>query len=192
MKAWLYDLLMAPLGWMGLTEARQRLVHQVYGKVLEVGTGTGLALPGYPDDVDSLTAIDIDPDSLMRARKRRPGVQIAMANVQELPFRDRSFDFVIGSLVFCSVEDPARGLDEIHRVLRIKGELRLLEHVRSPYPKIARYQDRLTPFWCQLTGGCRLNRDTSSLVQAAGFYVTERVQLLDGLAEQITAVRVKK
>ncbi|MDY7226379.1 class I SAM-dependent methyltransferase [Hyalangium rubrum] len=192
MKALLYDALMAPLGWMGLTEARQRLVAGVHSKVLEVGAGTGLALPGYPEDVDSITALDIDPDALVRARKRRPGVQIALANVQDLPFRDRSFDFVIASLVFCSVEDPARGLAELHRVLRIDGQLRMLEHVRSPNPKVSRLQERLTPAWCRMTGGCRLNRDTFPLVQAAGFYVTRRVSLLDGLAEEITAVRVKK
>ncbi len=191
MKALIYDALMAPLGWMGLTEARRRLVQGVHGRVLEVGTGTGLALPGYPEGVHSITAIDIEPDALARARKRRPGVELVMANVQELPFRDRSFDFVISSLVFCSVDDPARGLSEIHRVLEPGGELRMLEHVRAPSPRLARFQDRLTPAWCWMTGGCRLNRDTFSLVQAAGFDVTRRVQLLDGLAEKITAVRVK-
>jgi ubiquinone/menaquinone biosynthesis C-methylase UbiE len=190
-KALIYDTLMAPLGWMGLTEARKRLVASVHGRVLEVGTGTGLALPGYPEGVDSITAIDIDPDGLTRARKRRPDIQLVMANVQELPFGDRSFDFVISSLVFCSVEDPARGLAEIHRVLEPGGELRMLEHVRAPSPRLARLQDRLTPTWCWMTGGCRLNRDTFSRVQAAGFEVTRRVQLLDGLAEEISAVRVK-
>jgi ubiquinone/menaquinone biosynthesis C-methylase UbiE len=190
-KALIYDALMAPLGWMGLTEARKRLVASVHGRVLEVGTGTGLALPGYPESVDSITAIDIDPDGLARARKRRPDIQLVMANVQELPFGDRSFDFVISSLVFCSVEDPARGLAEIHRVLDSGGELRMLEHVRAPSPRLARLQDRLTPTWCWMTGGCRLNRDTFSMVQAAGFEVTRRVQLLDGLAEEITAIRVK-
>jgi ubiquinone/menaquinone biosynthesis C-methylase UbiE len=188
----LYDALMAPLGWMGLTEARQRLVARVHGRVLEVGTGTGLALPFYPEDVDSLTALDVDPDCLMRAQRRRPGVQIVMANVQALPFRDKSFDFVVSCLVFCSVEDPARGLAEIHRVLRRGGELRMLEHVRAPSAKQARLQDRLTPAWCWMTGGCRLNRDTFPLVQSAGFDVTRRVQRLDGLAEEITAVRIKK
>ncbi|HVG60409.1 MAG TPA: class I SAM-dependent methyltransferase [Hyalangium sp.] len=191
MKAVIYDALMAPLGWMGLTEARKRLVAGVHGRVLEVGTGTGLALPGYPQGVDSITAIDIDPEALSRARERRPGVQLVMANVQELPFGDRSFDFVISSLVFCSVDDPARGLAEIHRVLDSGGELRMLEHVRSPSPRLARLQDRLTPAWCWMAGGCRLNRDTFSLVQTAGFEVTHRVQLLDGLAEELTAVRVK-
>jgi ubiquinone/menaquinone biosynthesis C-methylase UbiE len=191
-KALVYDALMAPLGWMGLTAARQRLVARVYGRVLEVGTGTGLALPGYPEDVDSITALDIDPASLMRARERRPGVQIVLGNVQQLPFRDRSFDFVVSSLVFCSVDEPALGLAEIHRVLARGGELRMLEHVRAPSPKLARLQDRLTPTWSWMTGGCRLNRDTFSAVQAAGFDVTRRVQLLDGLAEELTAVRVKK
>lgn len=192
MKALIYDALMAPLGWMGLTEARKRLVASVRGRVLEVGTGTGLALPGYPEGVDSITAIDIDPDALSRARKRRPGVELVMANVQELPFGDRSFDFVISSLVFCSVDDPARGLAEIHRVLAPGGELRMLEHVRAPSPGMARFQDRLTPAWCWMTGGCRLNRETFSLVQATGFEVTRRVQLLDGMAEEITAVRAKQ
>jgi ubiquinone/menaquinone biosynthesis C-methylase UbiE len=191
MKALIYDALMAPLGWMGLTEARKRLVARVHGRVLEVGTGTGLALPGYPEGVDSITAIDIDPEALERAHQRRPGVQLVTANVQELPFRDRSFDFVISSLVFCSVDDPARGLAELHRVLEPGGELRMLEHVRAPSPRLARLQDRLTPAWSWMTGGCRLNRDTFSLVQAAGFNVTRRVQLLDGLAEEISAVRVQ-
>jgi ubiquinone/menaquinone biosynthesis C-methylase UbiE len=190
-KALLYDAFMAPLGWMGLNEARQRLVSRVHGKVLEVGTGTGLALPNYPAGVESITAIDIDPDALERARRRRPGVQLTLANVQELPFPDESFDFVVSSLVFCSVDEPARGLAEIHRVLKVHGELHMLEHVRSPKPRRAHLQDRLTPAWCWMTGGCRLNRDTFSLVQAAGFDVTRRVQLLDGMAEEITAVRTK-
>ncbi|HYI01026.1 class I SAM-dependent methyltransferase [Hyalangium sp.] len=191
MKALIYDALMAPLGWMGLTEARRRLVARVHGRVLEVGTGTGLALPGYPEGVDSITAIDIDAEALERAHQRRPGVQLVRANVQELPFPDRSFDFVISSLVFCSVNEPARGLAELHRVLAPGGELRMLEHVRAPSPRLARLQDGLTPAWSWMTGGCRLNRDTFSLVQAAGFNVTRRVQLLDGLAEEISAVRVQ-
>lgn len=190
MKALLYDAVMAPLGWMGLNRARQRLVSRVHGKVLEVGTGTGLALPNYPQGVESLTAIDIDPESLERARKRRSGAELVLADVQDLPFSDCSFDFVISSLVFCSVDEPARGLAEIHRVLKVGGELHMLEHVRSPHPRFARLQDRLTPAWCWMTGGCRLNRETFSLVQAAGFEVTRRVQLLDGLAEELTAVRV--
>ncbi len=191
MKALLYDALMAPLGWVGLNKARQRLVSRARGKVLEVGTGTGLALPNYPAEVESITAVDIDAEALERARRRRPGARFVLADVRELPFPDQSFDCVISSLVFCSVDEPARGLQEIHRVLKVHGELHMLEHVRSPHPRSAHLQDRLTPAWCWMTGGCRLNRETFSLVQAAGFEVTRRVQLLDGLAEKLTAVRAR-
>lgn len=190
LKALLYDAVMTPAGWLGLERARRRLVSGLSGHVLEVGTGTGLLLPAYPPSVSSLVAIDIDPDLLARARPRRPGVTLELADVQQLPFPDASFDAVVSSLVFCSVEDPARGLAEIHRVLRPGGQLRMLEHVRSPHPSVARLQDRLNPAWSHLTHGCQLNRDTVPLVEASGFRITQRSQSLHALVEALTAVPV--
>ncbi len=187
MKALAYDAVMAPLGWLGLTAARRKLVRGLSGRVLEVGTGTGLALPGYPDSVTSVTAIDVDAQALERARRRRPGAQVLEANVQALPFADASFDAVVSCLVFCSVEAPGQALSEIHRVLRPGGELRMLEHVRAPGAALATTQDLLTPAWKLLTGGCRLNRETFLLVQQAGFDVERRVQRLRGVSELILA-----
>ncbi|MCY1017941.1 class I SAM-dependent methyltransferase [Pyxidicoccus sp. MSG2] len=187
MKALAYDAVMAPLGWMGLTAARRKLVSGVSGRVLEVGTGTGLALPGYPDTVTSVTAIDVDAEALERARARRPDVEVLQASVEELPFAEASFDTVVSSLVFCSVESPGRGLAEIFRVLRPGGELRMLEHVRAPTSGLATAQDLLTPAWRMMTGGCRLNRDTYLLVRQTGFDVVRRVQRLHGMSELIIA-----
>jgi ubiquinone/menaquinone biosynthesis C-methylase UbiE len=189
MKALTYDVLMSPLGWLGLTTARRKLVSGLSGRVLEVGTGTGLALPGYPDTVTSVTAIDIDAEALERARGRRPGVEVLQASVEELPFADASFDTVVASLVFCSVDTPGRGMAELFRVLRPGGELRMLEHVRAPSAGLATAQDLLTPAWRMLTGGCRLNRDTYQLVRQAGFDVVHRVQRLHGMGELIIARR---
>ncbi len=189
MKALAYDVVMAPLGWMGLTAARRRLVEGLSGKVLEVGTGTGLALPGYPPAVQSVVAIDVDEAALARARRRRPGVTLLQADVQDLPFPDASFDAVVSSLVFCSVPAPDRGLQEVFRVLRPGGELRLLEHVRAPNAPLAVTQDLLTPLWCSVTGGCRLNRETHALVRTAGFQVVRRVVRLGGVGEEIVAVK---
>ncbi|WIG94282.1 methyltransferase domain-containing protein [Myxococcus sp. SDU36] len=70
MKALAYDAVMTPLGWLGLTAARRKLVRGLSGHVLEVGTGTGLALPGYPDTVTAVTAIDVDEAALARAQRR--------------------------------------------------------------------------------------------------------------------------
>ncbi|MFP2897089.1 hypothetical protein [Corallococcus sp. 4LFB] len=66
MRALAYDALMAPLGWAGLNAARRQLVEGLSGKVLEVGAGTGLALPAYPDTVASVTAVDVDLEALVR------------------------------------------------------------------------------------------------------------------------------
>lgn len=189
MKALAYDVVMAPLGWMGLTAARRRLVEGLSGKVLEVGTGTGLALPGYPPSVQSVVAIDVDEAALARARRRRHGVTLLQADVQDLPFPDGSFDAVVSSLVFCSVAAPERALEEVLRVLRPGGELRMLEHVRAPSPLLATTQDLVTPLWCKVTGGCRLNRETYELVRTAGFEVVRRVTRLGGMGEELVAVK---
>ncbi|NMO17316.1 class I SAM-dependent methyltransferase [Pyxidicoccus fallax] len=189
MKALAYDAVMAPLGWLGLTEARRKLVRGLSGRVLEVGTGTGLALPGYPATVTSVTAIDVDAEALERARRRRPEAELLHASVEALPFPDMSFDGVVSSLVFCSVDAPARALAEVFRVLRPGGELRMLEHVRAPTAGLATTQDLLTPAWKRVTGGCRLNRETHLLVQQTGFEVVRRVQRLRGMSELIIARR---
>ncbi|ATB44642.1 class I SAM-dependent methyltransferase [Corallococcus macrosporus] len=189
MKALAYDAVMAPLGWLGLTAARRKLVRGLSGHVLEVGTGTGLALPGYPDTVTAVTAIDVDDAALARAQRRRPGARMLCANVEDLPFPAASFDAVVSSLVFCSVEAPARALAEIFRVLRPGGALHMLEHVRAPSPALATVQDLLTPAWMRVTGGCRLDRDTFDLVRRAGFDVERRVQRLHGVSELIIARR---
>ena len=189
-RALLYDAFMTPMGWFGLNRARLRLVHGLSGRVLEVGTGTGLLLPAYPASVSEVVAIDIDPEMLARARQRRPGVSLLQADVQQLPFPDASFDTVVSCLVFCSVEDPARGLAELRRVLRPTGQLRMLEHVRAPHPTLSSLQDRLNPLWSHLSGGCQLNRDTVSLVQAAGFRITQRARHLRDMGEELVAAPV--
>jgi ubiquinone/menaquinone biosynthesis C-methylase UbiE len=189
-RALLYDAFMTPLGWLGLDRARHRLVQGLSGHVLEVGTGTGLLLPSYPPSVSSTVAIDIDPDMLARARLRRPGVSLLQADVRQLPFPDGSFDAVVSCLVFCSVEEPARGLAEIRRVLRPGGQLRMLEHVRSSHAALARIQDGLNPLWCRLSGGCCINRETVPLVEAAGFRIVQRAQHLREIGEELVAVAV--
>ncbi|MCY1036771.1 methyltransferase domain-containing protein [Corallococcus sp. BB11-1] len=189
MKALAYDAVMAPLGWVGLNAARRQLVDGLSGRVLEVGAGTGLSLPGYPDTVTCVTAVDVDLGALLRARARRAGVALLQADAQALPFPEASFDAVVSSLVFCCVDAPATALAEVGRVLRPGGELRLLEHVRAPSPVLALAQDLLTPAWHRLSGGCRLNRDTFRLVENAGFQVLRREQRLGGVGEFILARR---
>jgi hypothetical protein len=53
-------------------------------------------------------------------------------------------------------------------VLRPGGTLHFVEHGLSPRPSVARWQDRLTPLWRRLFGGCHLNRPIDNLIEKSG------------------------
>lgn len=167
----LYDRLNAAAekGWQG--ELRSRLLSGARGDVLEIGCGTGANLPHYraADRV-----VVTEPDPFMR-KKLRPKlsqalvpVEISDAGAEELPFEDGSFDVVVSTLVLCTVPDQRAVLAEIRRVLRPRGRLLFMEHVRG-VGSVARWQDRLQPLWSKLFAGCHPNRDTVAAIEAAGF-----------------------
>lgn len=169
---WLYDAMCWAYERLGLAPWREWLVAGAGGLTLDVGCGTGRNLPRYAAGI-RVVALDPAWDSLQRARRRAPYVPLVQASVEALPFSDGTFDTVVSGLVFCSVGDPRRGLAEVKRVLRPDGRLRMLEHVRSPRPWKARFQDRVQPVWTRLSGGCHPNRDTERAVEASGFAIEE-------------------
>jgi ubiquinone/menaquinone biosynthesis C-methylase UbiE len=98
-------------------------------------------------------------------------VRVVRAPAEELPFEDASFDYVVSTLVLCTVNDPKRALAEARRLLKPGGKLVFMEHVRSEDPKLARWQDRLHPLQLRLGHGCNCNRDTLANVTGSGFRV---------------------
>jgi ubiquinone/menaquinone biosynthesis C-methylase UbiE len=168
---WLYDAGMALLERTGLGRWRSWLAGGVSrGRTLDLGCGTGRNLPLFRSGIRPI-GVDPCPQALRKARHRAPGVPLVRARAEALPFRDGSFDAVVSGLVFCSVSDVPSGLDEVRRVLKAGGVLRMLEHVRSRRRVAAWLQDRTQPAWTWLTGGCHPNRDTEAAVTAAGFVV---------------------
>jgi ubiquinone/menaquinone biosynthesis C-methylase UbiE len=167
---WLYDALCAVYERLGLGRWRRWLVAGARGRVLDLGCGTGRNLPRYAPGV-RVVGLDPSAEALARARRRAPGIPLVRGCAEALPFRAGAFDTVVSGLVFCSVDDPPRGLAEVRRVLGPGGTLRMLEHVRATGRWRARFQDRIQPLWTRLAGGCRPNRDTEAAVARAGFAI---------------------
>jgi ubiquinone/menaquinone biosynthesis C-methylase UbiE len=159
----------------GLRLLRRGLLVQAAGSVLEVGAGTGANL-GHYDGVESLVLTEPEPAMLRRlqkkARDEAPLAKILRAPAEDLPFEDDSFDIVVSTLVLCGVDDQARSLREIKRVLRPGGRLLFLEHVRSDEAALARFQDRMN--WLnRIVVDCDCNRPTLTTIEATGFSVSQ-------------------
>ena len=164
-----------PFLWLGerrgMADRRRRLLAGARGRVLEIGAGTGLNLRHYPDDVEELVLTE-PVDAMAYVLERRVAqsgrsAPVARAPAESLPFPDDSFDTVVSTLVLCTVEDPARALAEIVRVLRPGGQLLFIEHLRSDHARWGRWQDRLEAPWAAFAEGCRCNRRTLELITAS-------------------------
>ncbi len=153
---------------------RQKVVPLARGRVLEIGIGTGLNLAHYDRAVVE-TIVGLDPGvemhPLARRRSRNAGLAVELVGLsaERIPFDDGSFDTVLVTYALCTIPDPLAALREMRRVLRPGGRLVFCEHGRAPDASVRRWQDRLTPVWGKLAGGCRLNRDIPALLGQAGF-----------------------
>ncbi|HET9872837.1 MAG TPA: class I SAM-dependent methyltransferase [Propionibacteriaceae bacterium] len=170
----LYD----PFLWVGelsgLRALRAEQLSQARGRTVEIGGGTGLNLPHYPDDLDELVLVE--PDAAMRSRlerRLRDGglrpIRVVDGSAEQLPFANGSIDTVVSTLVLCTVDGPDVVLREIARVLRPGGQLLFIEHVRSDSPTLACWQDLLAAPWRRFARGCHCNRETGELIATCGF-----------------------
>jgi ubiquinone/menaquinone biosynthesis C-methylase UbiE len=156
-----------------LTAYRSRVVPAAEGQVLEIGIGSGLNLPFYTRNVRHVIGLDPSPKLLSMARGNlrlglRP-VEFVEGSAEAIPLENGSVDTVVTTWTLCSVPNAGRTLREMSRVLKPTGRLLFVEHGRAPDPNVQWWQDRLTPIWKRLGGGCHLNRAIKVLIEDAGF-----------------------
>jgi phosphatidylethanolamine/phosphatidyl-N-methylethanolamine N-methyltransferase len=131
--AGVYDTVFGGISSRGRLRAVS-LVNRLPGKdVLEVGVGTGLALPHYNAE-KKITGIDLSKEMLRKARERTR--TDTLTNVQALhemdaeatSFDDASFDIAVGMFVASVVPNPRRLLAEMRRLVRPGGDILLVNH----------------------------------------------------------------
>lgn len=153
---------------------REKVVPLAHGRILEIGIGTGLNAAHYRrDKVEKIVGLDPALQMHRLARKRIAKAQLPVELVglsaERIPAEDASFDTVLMTYTLCTIPDPLSALHEMRRVLKPGGRLIFCEHGRAPDESVRRWQDRLTPYWKPLAGGCNLNRDVPQLLKDAGF-----------------------
>jgi SAM-dependent methyltransferase len=160
---------------MALTELllagrRRKVGETARGRVLDVGFGTGLSLPFYPDGV-VVIGIDASLEMLHFGRQAAAGsaqkLDVIAADAERLPFLDGTFDSVAFSLCLCTIPDPARAVAEAVRVARPGAPMAFLEHVRSHILPVALLQEALNPPLVYLQED-HWNRRTAETVRHAG------------------------
>lgn len=159
-----------------IMQLRSQIVPLASGDVFELGCGGGINQQFY--DRSAITRYaGIDPGGKLleycRAEAAKNGwrADIQDGAGENIPFIDASFDTVVCTYTMCSVQDQARVVQEMRRILRPGGKLLFLEHGRSPDASVAKWQDRIEPIWKPVAGGCHLTRPIISAVRNGGFAV---------------------
>jgi ubiquinone/menaquinone biosynthesis C-methylase UbiE len=179
LTAFFYDRLMVKTEEACLKKWRLDLLRQVSGEVLEVGAGTGANIKLYSDNVTRLVLTE--PDKHMRkilkdqvGNQHLKNVSVSNGTAEQIEADDASFDYVVSSLVCCSVTDLKVCLSEIRRVLRPGGCLVFLEHVAAADgTSRRRWQNIINPVWKTFMGNCHLNRDTEQALVTEGFDIIQ-------------------
>lgn len=160
-------------------EQRRELMAHAEGCVLELGVGTGSNLGFYPSAVTEVVGIDPHHAVLDRAIRTARAleadgldyrIRLQRADAAKLPYDDGSFDAVVAFLTLCTIPDYQAAAREAHRVLKPRGRLLVLEHVKAEDGSgLAWLQRRLNPLWKRAAVGCHLDRDTAATLRHAGF-----------------------
>lgn len=169
-------LLSAAMSAKPITYQRKKVVPRAEGRVLEIGFGAGHNLPFYDSSkVQQIWALEPSHEMRERAKERVAQSSIPLRFIdlpgEQIPLNDDSADTVLVTYTLCTIPDVASALREMRRVLKPGGKMIFCEHGEAPDAPVKKWQDRLTPVWKKIGGGCHLGRPIPKLIQDSGFVV---------------------
>jgi len=152
---------------------KERLLDGAGPRIVELGPGVGANFRYY---APGTTVVAVEPNERMhgrlmrRAEERGLELDLLPAYAEELPLDSASEEWVVATLVLCTVASPAAVLGEVVRVLRPGGRLVFVEHVAAPSGTVSSVVQRsLRRPWRWTFEGCTLDRHTLERIEGAGF-----------------------
>jgi ubiquinone/menaquinone biosynthesis C-methylase UbiE len=157
---------------------RKKVVPRAEGRVLEIGFGAGHNLPFYDaSKVSHIWALEPAKEMRERAAERIAGTTIPVEFLdlpgERIPLHDEEADTILVTYTLCTIPDVMTALSGMRRVLKPTGRMIFCEHGEAPDEKVRVWQERVTPVWKMIGGGCHVGRAIPRLIQEAGFKVED-------------------
>jgi SAM-dependent methyltransferase len=156
-------------------ELRAQACEGLYGRVLELGFGSGLNIRWYPEAVTQVDAVEPAELAWQLSADRRLETSIPIGrigrNAEQIHVGPDRYDAALVTFTLCTIPDAEAALREVYRVLKPGASLHFLEHGLSDDPKVITWQYRLEPMQRLVAGGCHLTRDPAELAERAGLLV---------------------
>jgi phosphatidylethanolamine/phosphatidyl-N-methylethanolamine N-methyltransferase len=171
-----YDRIFGKVFHEGRESAIRNLDVQPDEHILEVGVGTGLALPMYPRHC-RIVGIDLSEGMLAKAKERAEvldlsHVQLHRMDAGDMEFEDDSFDTVVAAYVVTAVPDYRKVVSEMIRVCRPGGRIIMLNHFSNGNKVINAVERVLSPLTKHL--GWRTDLSLNTVLEGTSLHVARK------------------
>lgn len=183
-----YDSFMLGIEKRTLSQKRRKIIPDLKGNILEIGSGTGINFPFY-DESACVTALEPSEYMWKKAKAKMQSESIKAKIIElksgiqdpslEQKIQPHSIDVIVCTLVLCSIPEVANTLHLFQKWLKPGGKLILLEHIHSQDLFYSNLQNILNPVWNFVADGCNLNRNTDKIVKSFGFTPIKEEYFID-------------
>ncbi|MFT4524601.1 MAG: ubiquinone/menaquinone biosynthesis C-methylase UbiE [Granulosicoccus sp.] len=196
----LYDPFMESMEQKVLGKYRKKLLADLSGDILEVGSGTGVNFKLYPKGCNVIAS---EPsEHMLKYAQFRLDNEPVMAKVKlvvagvgakklESEIPTEGLDVIVCTLVLCTIPDPELAIAKFKEWLKPDGKLIILEHVHAKTQPRRAVHSVINPLWKRLAEGCHLNRDTGELLSESGFEPIWEKQFTKVMPFHISMMRLK-